>query len=42
MTLICLGINIHDGAEYSCEIETDASEPLTVVHTVEILGEHVL
>ena len=32
-------MNIHDGGEYSCEVETDDAEPTAVVHTVEILGE---
>ena len=32
-------MNIHDGGEYSCEIEADQPEPISVVHTVEILGK---
>ncbi len=32
-------MNIHDGGEYSCEVETDDAEPTAVVHTVEILGK---
>ena len=32
-------MNIHDGGEYSCEIEADLPEPISVVHTVEILGK---
>lgn len=32
-------MNIHDGGEYSCEVETDDVEPTAVVHTVEILGK---
>ena len=34
-------LNIHDGGEYSCEVETDDAEPTAVVHTVEILGNDV-
>ena len=37
--IIFLGLNIHDGGEYSCEVETDDAEPTAVVHTVEILGK---
>ena len=37
--IIILGLNIHDGGEYSCEVETDDAEPTAVVHTVEILGK---
>ena len=33
-------VRIHDGGEYSCELETDDDGILTVVHTVEILGEN--
>ena len=36
--LVIENLNIHDGGEYSCEIETDDPEPTAVVHTVEILG----
>lgn len=33
------GMNVHDGGEYSCEVENDhTDQPLSVVHTVEILG----
>ena len=32
-------IGIHDGGKYSCEAEVEATEPLAVVHIVEILGE---
>jgi hypothetical protein len=32
-------LNIHDGGEYSCEVETDDADPTAVVHTVEILGK---
>ncbi len=35
-------MNIHDGGEYSCEVETDDAEPTAVVHTVEILGTFYL
>ncbi len=35
-------MNIHDGGEYSCEVETDDAEPTAVVHTVEILGKFYL
>jgi len=35
------GMNIHDGGEYSCEVETDDLDPTAVVHTVEILGKNV-
>ncbi len=34
-------MNIHDGGEYSCEIEADEAEPISVVHTVEILGKTI-
>ena len=34
-------MNIHDGGEYSCEIEADLEEPISVVHTVEILGKEM-
>ena len=37
--LIISDMNIHDGGEYSCEIEADQPEPISVVHTVEILGK---
>ncbi len=37
--MICLDLNVHDGGEYSCEVETDDAEPTAVVHTVEILGK---
>jgi hypothetical protein len=37
--LIFLDLNVHDGGEYSCEVETDDAEPTAVVHTVEILGK---
>ena len=33
-----LAIGVHDGGRYSCEVETDAAEPLARVHIVEILG----
>ena len=39
LTHLLLDLNIHDGGEYSCEVETDEAEPTAVVHTVEILGE---
>jgi len=32
-------VDLNDGGEYICEVETDASEPIAIVHTVEILGE---
>lgn len=36
-------MNIHDGGQYSCEIEADATDPITIVHTVEIMGKnHVI
>ena len=31
-------LKISDGGEYICEVETDAEEPSTIVHTLEILG----
>ena len=34
-------MNIHDGGEYSCEIEADLPEPISMVHTVEILGKEI-
>ncbi|XP_040581372.1 protein amalgam [Lepeophtheirus salmonis] len=35
--LVLTNLNIHDGGEYSCEIETDEPQPLAMTHTVEIL-----
>ncbi len=40
--LSLVGLNIHDGGEYSCEIETDRDQPVAMVHTVEILGQYVV
>ena len=32
-------VGVHDGGLYRCEVEQDTDQPLTVVFTVEILGE---
>ena len=34
------GLNVHDGGEYVCEIDAGQKDPITKVHTVEILGKN--
>ena len=38
--LTITGVGVHDGGLYRCEVEQDTDQPLTVVFTVEILGEN--